>query len=234
MNATCYQLPPSVAEEMLQVAARAICDRPGESPAQRDSRTQQMVHMIRAMQPRDGLEYMLSILAVGHFNLVLDSMREAFLGQPKAAKASKKSTIVALHRSFSGAVRELRLSRKRPSAELPGEARTPGGATKARNEVTQADAARSPMAEASPLPTHENGLERAPPAPLAEETADPRLAAQNAAGPLKLPASGAEGRPGGSSAFSSQKAKLCSSESLHAIAALEKAMAGSGKLDAVR
>jgi hypothetical protein len=116
MTATCHPLPPFVAHEMLQTAARAMCDRPGENAAQRESRTNHMVQMALAMEPRDGLEHMLSILAVGHFNLILDSMRDVFQGQQDAMNARAKSIIVALDRSLLGFVRELRVSRKRPSA----------------------------------------------------------------------------------------------------------------------
>jgi len=114
MTAYCHPMPHQVAEEMLQLVARAICDRPGESPAQRDSRTHQMVHSVTGLTPRDGLEYMLSSLVVGHFNLILDSLHEVFEGQTEAMKARTKSTIVALDRSFIGLIRELRTERKRP------------------------------------------------------------------------------------------------------------------------
>jgi len=129
MNAFCHPLPNQVAEEMLQVAARAMCDRPGENPAQRDSRTTQMVHSVLSLAPRDGLEYMLSILVAGHFNLILDSLREALGheasgGQTEAAKARTKSTMVGLDRVFVGMIRELREERKRPLEKSAATART--------------------------------------------------------------------------------------------------------------
>jgi hypothetical protein len=114
MTAYCHPMPHQIAEEMLQVVARAICDRPGESPAQRESRTHQMVHSVTGLTPRDELEYMLSSLVVGHFNLILDSLHEVFAGQTEAMKARTKSTIVALDRAFIGLIRELRTERKRP------------------------------------------------------------------------------------------------------------------------
>jgi len=52
---------------MLQVVTRAICDRPGDSPAQRESRTRQMAHTALAFEPRDGLEYMLASLVFRAF-----------------------------------------------------------------------------------------------------------------------------------------------------------------------
>jgi hypothetical protein len=147
MTATCHQLPPSVAEQLLQEAARSICDRPGESAAQRASRTHQMVHMILAMQPRDGLEYMLSILVVGHFNVILASMREFFMSQPETADPRSKSTIVALDRALLGMVGELRLSGKRRVANQAQETRP--AAT--RNETAPSPESRT-MADARPAP----------------------------------------------------------------------------------
>jgi hypothetical protein len=102
---------------MLQVAARAICDRPADNPGQRDSRTRQMVHGIIGFAPRDGLEYMLSVMAVGHFNLLLDSMFDVFQGQMDSVKGRTKSTIVALDRAMLGYVKELRTCARRPVAK---------------------------------------------------------------------------------------------------------------------
>jgi hypothetical protein len=130
MTAYCHPMPHQIAEEMLQVVARAICDRPGESPAQRDSRTHQMVHSVTGLTPRDGLEYMLSSLAVGHFNLILDSLHEVFAGQTEAMKARTKSTIVALDRAFIGLIRELRTERKRPLMKWSETARPASEAEK--------------------------------------------------------------------------------------------------------
>jgi hypothetical protein len=121
MTAACEPLPKSVAEEMLQVVAQSICDRPGESAAQRDSRTRQMVHSTMGMQPRDGLEYMLSTMLVGHFHLILHSMREVFRGQTDSQSARTKSTIVALDRAMIGMIKEFRVQRTRPLANWTAE-----------------------------------------------------------------------------------------------------------------
>jgi hypothetical protein len=141
MNATCQPLPRSAAEEMLQLVARSICDRPGESSAQRDSRTHQMVHATLGFEPRDGLEYMVSALVFGHFNLILDSMHDVFQGQLDLMKARTKTTIVALDRSMIALVKELREARKRPLAKWAEDAQ--------RAEAAAAEAAQeSPPAEA--------------------------------------------------------------------------------------
>src|SRR5258708_2825055 len=122
MSSPCQPLPQPVAEEMLQVVARAICDRPGDSSTQRDSRTRQMVHSVLGFEPRDGLEYMLSTIAFGHFQLILDSMRDVFQGQTDAMKARTKTTIVALDRAMLDMVKELRVTRRRPMAGAVEEA----------------------------------------------------------------------------------------------------------------
>jgi len=140
MTAYCHPMPHQIAEEMLQVVARAICDRPGESPAQRESRTHQMVHSVTGLTPRDGLEYMLSSLVVGHFNLILDSLHEVFAGQADAMKARTKSTIVAFDRAFIGMIRELRLERARPMATWAAEARPGPEADVAAVEVKRTSA----------------------------------------------------------------------------------------------
>jgi hypothetical protein len=116
MATLCHPLPRALGEEMLQASVRAICDRPGDSPEQRDSRTRQMVHNTLGFEPRDGLEFMLATVAVGHFHLILDSMRDVFQGQEDPMEAKTKTTIVAMDRAMLEMVRELRVARRRPLA----------------------------------------------------------------------------------------------------------------------
>jgi hypothetical protein len=123
MTSPCQPLPLPVAEEMLQVVTRAICDRPGDNSNQRESRTRQMVHSVLGFEPRDGLEYMLSTVAFGHFLLILDSMRDVFQGQADAMKAKTKTTIVALDRTMLEMIKELRVVRRRPVSRSAEDAR---------------------------------------------------------------------------------------------------------------
>src|ERR1017187_4451036 len=138
MTPPCQPLPLPVAEEMLQVVTRAICDRPGDNSDQRESRPRQMVHSVLGFEPRDGLEYMLSTIAFGHFLLILDSMREVFQGQTDAMKAKTKTTIVALDRTMLEMIKELRVVRRRPMARSAEDAR--------REETGPIPAAAAPMA----------------------------------------------------------------------------------------
>jgi hypothetical protein len=146
MTIVCHPLPHQVAEEMLQVVTRAICDRPGESAEQRDSRTRQTVHSVTGLMPRDGLEYMLSSLVVGHFNLILDSLHEVFAGQTESLKARTKSTIVALDRAFIGLIKELRTERRRPLAKWTEAAMPRGEASAPTISVAEKDALVAQMA----------------------------------------------------------------------------------------
>jgi hypothetical protein len=146
MTIFCHPLPHQVAEEMLQVVTRAICDRPGESAEQRDSRTRQTVHSVTGLTPRDGLEYMLSSLVVGHFNLILDSLHEVFAGQTESMKARTKSTIVALDRAFIGLIKELRTERRRPLAKWTEAAMPWGEASAPPVSAAEKDALVAQMA----------------------------------------------------------------------------------------
>jgi len=185
MTAFCHPMPHQVAEEMLQVVTRAICDRPGESPAQRDSRTRQLVHSITGLTPRDGLEHMLSSLVVGHFNLILDSLHEVFAGQGDAMKARTKTTIVALDRAFVGLIKELRTERRRPLAKWTeaevhtAEAAAPASTTAAENAALVAEMALALREEAEREAAAAEGTEAAPAVP--SENGDRSLGTINAA-----------------------------------------------------
>ena len=125
MTATCHPLPPSTIQILFQDMARALCDRPEETPAQRESRTTATIRLILGFEPRDGVEFMLTTMATGHFSLILDAIRDVFQGQADSVKARTKSGIVALDRSMLTLLREFRGLRTRPVAEeaRPAEAR---------------------------------------------------------------------------------------------------------------
>jgi hypothetical protein len=178
MTATCQPLPKSVAEEMLQVVARALCDQPGDNAGQRDSRTRQMVYATMGFEPRDGLEYMLSTMVFGHFNMLLDSMRDVLQGQMDSMKARTKTTIVALDRSMLGFVKEFRSLRSRPLAHGAEDAWRPVP-EQAAGEMTPEAVGLPPeaMAEAEPAtaPVESPATE----APFAAMETPPAAAAPN-------------------------------------------------------
>jgi hypothetical protein len=64
-----------------------------------------MVCSILGFEPRDGLEYMLATMIVGHFQLILQSMHEALWGRMDSIKAKTKSGIVSLDRAMLGFIK---------------------------------------------------------------------------------------------------------------------------------
>lgn len=155
MTATCLPLPVSSIHALFQDMGRALCDRPGQTAAEQEARTWCMVHAILGLQPRDGLEFMLSGMATGHFHLILDSMRDVFQGQIDTMKARTKAGIVALDRAMLSLLKELRMSQTRPVAEEARDATRPAAAAPEARAGTQPAPATpeetfSPLAEPSP------------------------------------------------------------------------------------
>ena len=137
-------LPRSLAEEIFQATARAICDRPDETPDQRDSRTRQLVYTTLSLAPRDGLEFMLATLVSGHFSMILDAMRDAHMVEAGAARVRARAGVVALDRALISLLRDYRKERARPIASEaprpeaqaepdPGDAEPPNKAPEAQD-----------------------------------------------------------------------------------------------------
>lgn len=140
MTTTCHPVTKAVAQDMLQGVVRAICDRPGETKAQRDALTHDVVHSVMAFEPRDPVEIMLAGMAVTHFHLILDSAHDVFAEQPENLKVKTKSGVVALDRSMVGFLKELRTAQTRPME---------GAAEAARHEApAEPEASRPPKPEA--------------------------------------------------------------------------------------
>jgi hypothetical protein len=102
------------AQTMLQDITDAICDRPGDSAADRAARSGRVVRTVLGFRPRDPVEMMLAGVAVLHVHLLLDSAREVSRGQDERLRARAKSSITALDRGLIGILKELHLARKRP------------------------------------------------------------------------------------------------------------------------
>ena len=115
MISACLPLPREISEEFLQVAARSVCDRPGESPEQCSSRTAQLVHASLGFLPRDGLEYILATLVFGHWGMILDSMRDVHVGMTASLKARTKSGIVQMDRAMMQMIEKLQAAGVRPA-----------------------------------------------------------------------------------------------------------------------
>ena len=127
MTAICLPIPSTVAQEMVRGVIDAVCDRPGETAAQRDARARDVERSVLAFAPRDPVEFMLAGLAVAHYHLILDSMHDAFGEASRIAVGRTNSGVAGLDRAMTGLLRELRIAQKRPqeeavAAEAPVEA----------------------------------------------------------------------------------------------------------------
>jgi hypothetical protein len=150
MIATCHPISQAVAHDMLQGIIFSICDRPGDTPEQRDARSRSVVHAVLAFEPRDPVEMMLAGMAVGHSHLLLDWIHDAFRKEPDAQKVR---SIVALDRVMTGFLKELRFAQARP---MEGEAVEPRG-----DPATEPTAKRAPKLEAGAQPASEPSVARA-------------------------------------------------------------------------
>ena len=159
MTASCHPMQAGEIQSFLAGAIRALCDRPGESPAQRDSRTSQLVHMTLGFEPRDGLEYMLATMILGNFELILDSMREVFQDRGPVAKQKTRSGILALSRAMLSTIRDLRVAQKRPVAAAAARPKSPEPETVARTLVSTPPA--PPKDRDTAIPTRGADFEQA-------------------------------------------------------------------------
>ncbi len=180
MTALCHPIPADAAQDFLALAARALCDRPDETPAQRASRTRQMVHTALGFEPRDGLEYMLATLIQGQFHLILSTMGELLQNQAATPNPRALSSIAALNRSFLGLLRESRTARKRPVEAEPATAPTAAAPqdtapSPAPERTAPSPAAPSPATPTTATPSPSPSLSPAP----APEPAAPSPAAKH-------------------------------------------------------
>lgn len=170
MTQTCRPITQAASRDMLRDMVEVICDRPGDTQAQHDARSRDVVHSVLAFEPRDPVEMMFAGMVVTHYQLILHSAREAFGERPEDLRARTKSGIVALDRSMVGFVKELRTAQTRP---MEGAA-----------EAAQPDA---PAAEAV-KPTPEREAEVPPPAAATVATASTPASWRDAASePLLSP-----------------------------------------------
>jgi hypothetical protein len=102
--------------------ARALCERPGESPQQRAARMQAVTHAIMAFQPGDVAEAMYAGHCVMFHEMIVDSLRDTMRSEDDAARHVTRSNIVAMDKVFGNNL--TRLERHRASrAEASPEAR---------------------------------------------------------------------------------------------------------------
>ena len=142
MIAICHPATKAVAQDMLAGVVKALCERPGDTPALREALTHSVVHSVLAFEPRDPVEIMFAGMVVTHFQLILHSAHEAFHETPLDGGGRNKSGIVGLDRSMVGFAKELRSAQNRPLAEGEEEV--------SRETQPEAHAPAEPHAPAKP------------------------------------------------------------------------------------
>lgn len=85
---------------MIGEIAKAICDRPNETPQQRLTRIQAASHMVLELRPRDVIECILAGQMVMFHELITDSVHETLRGQVDTLRRATRSTIVSLNKAF--------------------------------------------------------------------------------------------------------------------------------------
>jgi hypothetical protein len=181
----------TVAQTMLQSIVEAICDRPGDTTAQRDARSRDVVDAILGFRPRDPVEMMLAGMAVTHVHLVYDTARDVLRGQDELLRARSRSTIVALDRGMIGFLRELRIARSRTIEGWTGVEQSGTEATEApakpqlaKPQLAKPQLAKPQLAKSQPDPVKPD----APPVPKVPGSSSPRMTMPEPPVPL-LPAS---------------------------------------------
>jgi hypothetical protein len=99
---------------MLLGIVQTICDRPDDTPEQRDARSREVVEAVQGLAPRDPVELMLAGLAVLHAYLIQDAAGDLLRERDDRLRSRTKSQIAAFDRGMFGFLRELRVARKRP------------------------------------------------------------------------------------------------------------------------
>jgi hypothetical protein len=80
--------------------AKAVCDRPNESPQQRFTRIQATTHMMLELRPRDVIEAMLCGQTVMFHEMLTDSVHETLRGQVDTLRRATRANIVAISKAF--------------------------------------------------------------------------------------------------------------------------------------
>jgi hypothetical protein len=174
---TYHPISQAVAHDMLRGLVQSICDRPGQSKAQRDTRSTEVIHTVLAFQPRDPVELMFASMIVAHFHLVLHSAHEAFLESPEDLKPTTRAGIVALDRAMIGFVKELRVARIRPAAGADATASAAEPATRPESAMASKVEPATGGKPVAAAPAEASKIEPATgPRPAAAAQAEPMVA----------------------------------------------------------
>ncbi len=163
MTATCHPITQTAAREMLQGVVFAICDRPGETMAQREARAHEVVLSVMAFKPRDPVEIMLAGMAVAHYHLIMDSTHDAFGEPTDIPRGRGNAGVVGLDRALTGFLKEIRIAQTRPLEDAAEPPR--------RDAPVEADATQPPKRAAEVQPPSAAPTAQRTPTPSWEDAA---------------------------------------------------------------
>jgi hypothetical protein len=161
MTALCYPVSHAVAHNMIQKVVRTICDRSGLTGEHRKAQEQEIESSVMAFGPRDPVEIMLAGMVVTNYHIVMHSASRAFDEQVAVPSGRITSGIVSLQRATTVLLKEIRIARARPLAdveEAPSAAApvTPEPGRQPRREMEPSATSASPAAGPGPDLSREN------------------------------------------------------------------------------
>jgi len=145
--------------------AKALAERHGETTADKIARTNAAVHMIVGFLPRDVIETMLAGHCVMFHELIVDSVRHMFLGEPAADRRSSRGGIVAMDKCFANNLERLKQLQSRPARSNPEAAEATAAVSADQPIEAMVAAATKETAARKAAPTGRAPLEAAAPAP---------------------------------------------------------------------
>ena len=142
-----------VSSSILQGIIDALCNRPGDTAAQRDARSRDVIESVNSFAPRDSVETMLAGLAIMHAHLILNAVYDLSRERDPRLRGRINATIATFDRALVGFLRELRIARKRNLSENAREEAMPEAAPRAAEIVASVEArieAAKPKPPATP------------------------------------------------------------------------------------
>jgi len=104
-----------VLTHMVGDIAQAVSERNGETPRQRNARSEAAVFMILGFLPRDVIEALIAGHCVMLHELVVDSVRHTLTGEMETTRRATRGGIVAMDKAFGTNLTRLEHYQERPS-----------------------------------------------------------------------------------------------------------------------
>ena len=102
--------------------AKAVSERSGETPRQRNARSEAAVYMVLGFLPRDVIEAMVGGHCVLLHELMVDSVRHTLTGEMATTRRATRGGIVAMDKAFGANLTRLEHYRQRPLVGVGDEA----------------------------------------------------------------------------------------------------------------